>query len=196
MDKKGKGDFWAFFEDIERLKRVPRSGWWYYGIADPESVADHSFCVAFLSYLIATLINESTEVKLDVGKVMKMALIHELGESRIGDLQLEARRFLGEDHVRNAESRVVEEITSGLGELGSEIRELFVEYSKRETPEAKLVHVADKMELLFQASLYQKYGYRNLESIFWGQRNLLETFPHPLIEELLKIIQEKGPNDG
>lgn len=190
MKKEEVEGFLNFFEDIERLKRVPRSGWWYYGVISPESVADHSFAVVTLSYLLATVINESNTLrgKLDVFKIVKMAILHELGETRIGDLQLEARRFLGEEYVKMAELKVVQETTRGLGKLGEELRSIYKEFIEEKSPEAKLAHLVDKLELLVQASLYHKYGHRNLNSILEGQKRLIEKFPHPIVEMILEEI--------
>ncbi len=42
-----------FMVEADKLKRVDRTGWVELGIRDPESVADHSYSVAILSYLIA-----------------------------------------------------------------------------------------------------------------------------------------------
>jgi len=194
MEKREVRDFLNFLEDIERLKRVPRSGWWYYGITDPESVADHSFGVISLAYTLATLLNESgtLERELDLLKILKMAILHELGETRIGDLQLEARKFLGEEQVENAERKVVEEITKDLGKLGEEIRNVYQEFIERKSPEAKFVHLVDKLELLMQATLYRKYGHRNLDLIFNGQRNIGERFSHPIVDEILDEIRKLG----
>ena len=184
-----------FFEDVERLKRVPRSGWWYYGIVDPESVADHSFAVVFLTYILSNLINESEDLKIDTYRAVEMALLHELGECRLGDLQREARRFLGEEEVKEAERKVVGEITDGLGSVEDRIRDAYDEFLEGKTLEARLVHFVDKFELLIQALLYRKFGYRNLRSILDCQRGLLEKFQTPLLEEILREIT-KLSEDG
>jgi putative hydrolase of HD superfamily len=184
-----------FFEDVERLKRVPRSGWWYYGIVDPESVADHSFAVVFFTYLLCHLINESEDLKIDTHRAVEMALLHELGECRLGDLQREARRFLGEGEVEEAERSVVKEITEGLGSVGERVRDVYDEFLQGKTLEARLVHFVDKFELLMQALLYRKFGHRNLRSILDGQSDLLERFKSPLLEEILREIT-KLSEDG
>ena len=44
-----------YLYEVGQLKRVKRSGWWMAGIADPESVAEHSFRTALLGYILASL---------------------------------------------------------------------------------------------------------------------------------------------
>ncbi|MFN3621922.1 MAG: HD domain-containing protein, partial [Nitrososphaerales archaeon] len=64
-----------------RLKQIQRTGWkTKIHIVDAESVADHSFRVGLAAMLLSDLIG------LDTIKVVRMALIHDLAESVIGDL--------------------------------------------------------------------------------------------------------------
>src|SRR4051812_31134562 len=69
-----------FYGFLGKLKRLRRSGWVFKNIHDPESVADHSFAVAILTMVIAP------KFKVDQLNAIKMALIHDLGESVIGDI--------------------------------------------------------------------------------------------------------------
>ena len=66
-----------------KIKKVKRAGWVVKGIKSPESVAEHTYGVAFLCILLAK------EFKLNESKLMKMAFIHDLGESIIGEIILE-----------------------------------------------------------------------------------------------------------
>src|ERR1035437_6817797 len=71
-------DFYKYLDD---LKRTKRTGWLGKGISDSESVADHSLSVAALSMILAP------KLDVDRDKLIKMALIHDIGESIIGDVQ-------------------------------------------------------------------------------------------------------------
>lgn len=72
-----------FAHRIGRLKSTPRTGWLHRGIPpdQTESVADHSFRVAVLTWLA------SSEVEgLDRNRAIKLALLHDLAESITGDI--------------------------------------------------------------------------------------------------------------
>jgi len=178
-----------FLEEVERLKRVPRSGWQYYGVASPESVADHSFLVAFFSYILASLLKEEG-IEVDIEKILKMALFHELGETKLFDIQLEALRYLGERRVKEAEKKAVFEITKEIGKIGEEIRSIFDEFISRRSIEAEVVDVSDKLELLFQAYLYEKFGFSNAKAIFEEERTKEKVCSSDFFSSFLDAIKE------
>ena len=136
-----------------RLKKEHRRGWVIkVGIPDPESVADHSFRTA----LIAMLLGDSRG--LDTGKMMRMALIHDLGEAIIGDLTpLDTAKLETKKHD---ETEAIEEIFSTLPkQLREKYLHLWRELRDGSSEEAKLVSDADKLEMALQASEYEKEGY-------------------------------------
>ncbi len=136
-----------------RLKKEHRQGWAVkVGIPDPESVADHSFRTA----LIVMLLGDSRG--LDTGKMMRMALIHDLGEAIIGDLTpLDAAKI---ETKERDETEAIEEIFSSLPkQLGEKYLHLWRELRDGSSEEARLVSDADKLEMALQASEYEKEGY-------------------------------------
>ena len=63
------------------LKNVQRQGWIdKLSIQNPESVADHSYSMAMMAMIISDLENFDSE------KILKMTLLHDLAESKIGDI--------------------------------------------------------------------------------------------------------------
>ncbi len=160
MDQDGLIDF---IIDAGRLKRLPRTGWVESGVADPESVADHSFRVALITMIL------SDSQKLDTLKAVRMALLHDLAEGEIGDLTPTQK---GSDDLK---FRLKENETMGrlLNMLPSSIRAVYssawLEFSEGETPEARLVRDCDKLEMVIQASEYQDAG---------GDRGKLMRFWH------------------
>ena len=85
-------------DQIVALKLLPRVGWLQRGIANAESVAEHSFGLAALA-LIFTAADDS----VDRERVLAMALVHDVAEALIGDLPFSARRLIGEAVKRDAE---------------------------------------------------------------------------------------------
>lgn len=138
-------EFTEFMGHVGDLKKLKRTGWVNRGIQNPESVADHSFRVAIMALVLA---NKS---EVDQNKVIKMALIHDLAESLVGDLTpfdgiTPAEKFCLEEE---AFKKVCKGIDNGDGLLT-----LFQEYHERKTPEAQFVKKLDNLEMMFQAHEY------------------------------------------
>ena len=69
-----------FFKNALNLKTISRQGWIdKLSIEHPESVADHSYSMAIMGMVISDLDNYDSE------KMLKMILLHDLAESKIGD---------------------------------------------------------------------------------------------------------------
>jgi putative hydrolase of HD superfamily len=165
----------------EKLKRIIRTGWKLSGIELPESVADHSFGVVFLAMLLGDRLTLNTE------KMMKMALIHDIAESRLGDIHYESKIYLGENTVEKAEIKAARDI------LPDEYFELWDEYRKKETREAQIVSACDKLELYFQAVRYEKAGYTDLEHFWenpWNQKDF-----SPELVNLFEILRQLRHKD-
>jgi len=133
---------------VMNLKNVKRSGWINkFEITSPESVADHSYCVAFISMIIADL------EELDSKKILQMSLLHDLAESITGDFTPE-NRPMNKHHIEN---QIVTKILQNLPKcIRITYLNLWQEYIENKTIESALVHDVDKLELTCQAILYSK----------------------------------------
>jgi len=123
------------------LKLIPRSGWFKIGIKDPESVAEHSFRTALISFIIAYL-----ETK-DFDKACKaclLGLIHDLNEARTLDLHKLSRRYVEVDFD--------EVLREQLKMLPKELAEKIERLEELND----FVKDADKLELLLQAKEYSE----------------------------------------
>jgi putative hydrolase of HD superfamily len=81
----------SLLDSANDLKRLPRTGWLLAGIRQPESVADHAYATTLLAMLLADAINADyaiagLEEPLDVARVLRIALLHDLAESQLTDL--------------------------------------------------------------------------------------------------------------
>ncbi len=160
-----------FSEEIAGLKIVDRVGWKRRGICNPESVAEHSFCVAMLAMVLADIEG------LDVLKVLKMSLLHDLAETRLLDLDPEAKRYLDKKDRQKAEVRVMDEILKNLPRrIQTKYLQLWKEYEHRVTRESKLVRQVDSLEMLIQARQYEEYGYTGLEE-WWQNTYAFDRIP-------------------
>lgn len=121
------------------LKRIERTGYSYLGTGK-ENVAAHSFGVIFITYLLC----KNSSSKIDESKALKMALIHDFVEARTGDFNHVNKLYNQAD-----EKRAMKEAFSGLP-FEEEMINLFEEYRKNESLEAKIVHDADTLDLIIQ----------------------------------------------
>ena len=140
-----------FFQNVLLLKTIHRQGWKEnLQISYPESVADHSYSVSAMSMILADLGGLNTE------KIIKMAILHDLAESVIGDIT--------PNNIKNNEKKVKENqaMKKILINLPNRITKLYLEiwdeYQNNSSEEANLLHDIDKLEMAFQAKFYQKNG--------------------------------------
>jgi putative hydrolase of HD superfamily len=172
--------------EMMELKEVPRMGWVVRGVRDGESVADHSFGVALLTLLLGP------EEGIDVGKALKIAVVHDLAESVLGDIPTPAAKLMGEAGKEVAEEGILSRLLQG-HETKSEIEALWKEFRDRSTPEGRFVRAVDKLEMFLQAFQYEREGNRRLWR-FWTWEDNLRDLGFPVVEkafeELLKLREE------
>ncbi|MBI4258385.1 MAG: HD domain-containing protein [Thaumarchaeota archaeon] len=142
----------TFLRYAGALKKEIRRGWILkVNVRDAESVADHSWRTALLALIVAGYKG------LDVERAMGMALIHDVGESVIGDLTPEDA-----DAPRKGvlEDEAVQRILSTLPEVVKTVlSSLWEEYKAGASSEARLVRELDKVEMALQAEEYRLDGY-------------------------------------
>lgn len=107
-----------------------------------ESVAEHSWRIALMAMLIAPEFPEA-----DMDKVIRMCLIHDLGEAFTGDIP--AFDKTGEDTAREDDllARWVQTLPEATRE---EFTALLQEMNALETAEAKIYKALDKLEAVIQ----------------------------------------------
>ncbi len=127
-----------FFFEAGMLSKTPRSGFQFLGTGQ-QSVAEHSFRVAVIGFALAKLAGD-----VDVFKVVRMCLFHDLPETRTGDLN-----YVNKHYVEARESEAIRDLASTLP-FGEEIKELLTELKNNNTREAQLVHDADQLELILE----------------------------------------------
>src|SRR4029450_9938607 len=99
--------------ELQRLKLLDRTGWTLRGLANgTESVAAHSFGVATTAMLLGDEIrSRGTAVNLE--RVLRMALLHDWAETRIGDMPKTAVTYFGTEVRREAEVARFADIVAG-----------------------------------------------------------------------------------
>ena len=131
----------------ERLKLELRHSWLSDG--RQESVAEHSWQMA----LMALLIHRHLAVPVDIGRVLKMVLVHDLVEAEVGDVPYFET---GERKQAKAarERQAIVAIRDRLGgPAGQEVHDLWHEYEGRRTAEARFAGALDHLEVQAQHNL-------------------------------------------
>lgn len=148
----------SFYLLATRLKYKIRSGWdethWNVSKERLESVAEHIYgtCILALS------IDSEFETNLDIDKIIKMLVLHELGEVIIGDIT-PFDNITPEEKMKR-EHAAIKDV---LGDLvkNEEYFALLLEFDAKKTREAVFAHLCDKLEADIQAKVYQDMGCQN-----------------------------------
>jgi putative hydrolase of HD superfamily len=140
----------AFLIEAGHLKRTKRAGWWIAGVKDPESVAEHSYRVGVIAYVLALMEGA------DPNRAATLGLFHDLPECRLGDVPSVGKPFV---RLVAAEDVVTTQTERLPADVAGPIRELIGEFEAKETPEALCAKDADKIECLLQAREYIAQGH-------------------------------------
>ncbi len=152
--------------ELQRLKRLERTGWTLRGLPNgTESVAAHSFGVCTTAMLLADRVKASG-VAVNCERVLRLALVHDWAETRVGDMPRTGATYFTLDARRNAETRAFADIVAELGAAATDYKALFDEYEQRASIESRLVKAADVIDLLVQAYALQRAGAKGLDE-FW-----------------------------
>ncbi len=157
MEKRLKSTM-RFYLLATQLKYKIRSGWdgthWNVSKERIESIAEHIYgtCILALS------IESEFEIHLDIGKVIKMLVLHELGEVVIGDIT-PFDNVTPEEKMKK-EHEAIKEV---LGDLikKEEYFALLLEFDEKKTKESIFANHCDKLDADIQAKVYQDMGCQN-----------------------------------
>jgi putative hydrolase of HD superfamily len=135
-----------FLFEAGMLKRTPRSGFQFLGTG-AESVAEHIFRATYIGYALGKLAKG-----VNVDRMIKMCLFHDLPEARTGDLN-----YVNKKYVDANEKKAIDDLAQTLP-FGSEIRELVQEFNEGKTEEACLARDADQLEMILALKEYKDVG--------------------------------------
>ena len=164
-----------FLFEAGMLKRTPRSGFQFLG-SGAESVAEHIFRTTYVGYALGKI-----DKTVDVDKLIKMCLFHDLPEARTGDLNYVNKKYVVAD-----EKKAVRDLTETLP-FGYELLDIISEYEEGITPEALLAKDADQLEMILALKEYKDIGNRYAEEWLSFSLKRLRT---ETAKELAKVILE------
>ncbi len=174
----------------ERLKDTPRHC--TTSKRRTESVAEHSWRISLMAFLLKHEFKD-----LDIGRVVEMCLIHDLGECFTGDIPT----FVKTDSDRETEDSLLNQWVKTLpAELSEEMAALYQEMDAQETREARLYKSLDKLEALIQHNespidtwaeneyeLNQTYAFDTVAFSSW-----LTKLREAILEDTMKKIETES----
>lgn len=178
IKKKNYGKVTNLLFNFYDLEKLYRKGFKLDKVPDEncQTIAEH---VAAVSNLALVTILEY-DLKLDVNKVMQMIAVHEYGEIIIGDIT-PFDNITAEEKYQ-AEKEAFKDIVKELKE-NKYLYNLWEEFEKKETDEAKFAYDMDKLEAALNALRYMD----NLDNV--DKENLKNFYPFTL--DLLYFNESK-----
>jgi putative hydrolase of HD superfamily len=161
-----------FLREAERLKTVTRSGWTSTG--DPESVAEHTWRLCLMAMLLC-----GQERDVDLGRLLRMCLVHDLGEALGGDVPAPLQQA-GAPKAAQERADLLRLTAPLPPALRQEIVELWDEYEHAATAEARLAKGLDKLETILQHT--QGRNPADFDYAFNLAYGRQYTAGHPLLE--------------
>lgn len=169
--------------ELGMLRHLPRQ-WTRFNGMQTANLADHHFRVAWIALTIA-----AHEKNVDTEKILKMALVHDVAESRTNDVDYIARQYT----IRN-EELAINDIFDGTS-LQEEFLKLLHEYEKRESKESQIVKDADTLDVDFEI---QEQAANGVKIKDWLQHRDHVSKHHlftKTAKKLYKQIYESDPHD-
>lgn len=128
----------TFIRELDKLKGVERKTRPLH-LTRFENSAEHSWQLA----VMALSLSHYAEPSINVARVIKMLLLHDIGEIDVGDVIAYATEVIAQR--KQEELAAVKRICALLPDgIGASFVELWQEFEAAETPEAKFAHAMDR----------------------------------------------------
>jgi putative hydrolases of HD superfamily len=132
--------------EVLALKSLPRAGWRRAGVEEVESVAAHSWGVA---WLVLALCPEG----VDRGRALALAVLHDLAEVRVGDIT--PHDDVTPERKHELEQEALRELVAPFA-AAEELEQLWLELELASTAEGRFVRACDRLDMALQAQHYQE----------------------------------------
>lgn len=174
-------DLLNFLHFSERLKSVIRHSVTSANV--PESVAAHSWRLCLFAFALKDEFKD-----IDMDKVIKMCIIHDLGEAITGDIP----SFDKTDADSISEYELtIEKFSSFPAPVSTDFLELYIEMEKLETKEAKFYKALDKLEAVIQHNEADISSWTEFEK----ELNLTYGYDHVKEFDYLKRLRDEMKKD-
>lgn len=148
-----------------------------------ESVAEHSWMMTLMAYFM-----ENEFPNADMNKVIKMCIIHDLGEVFIDDIPTFDKN---EDDEKNESNLLMKWIATFPKKYESEMTSLFIEMKEQKTLEAKIYKAIDSLEALIQHDISDL----NTWTLYEREFNVTYADDRVQFSKYLKALREEIRSD-
>ncbi len=156
----------ALIRQADRLEAFPRAGFVLSRVPMPESVAAHAYGVCLTAMLLGEALAERPDPPaLDRALLLEMAILHDLSEAVTTDIPWPVKRFIGRQHVKEAEHRAAEHL---LAPVSPRLLAIVARYEAGSCLESRTVHAADRIQMMIKVLQYETAGLGDLRR-FWLQ---------------------------
>lgn len=134
----------AFLNEADRLKHVMRATTTVDGLR-PENSGEHSWHLALYALVLA----DQAGPGVDINRVIRMLLIHDLVEIDVGDVPIHSQngQAHGSVETQAAETKAADRIFGLLpDDLRTDLRTLWEEFEAAETPDARFAKSLDRVQ--------------------------------------------------
>jgi len=172
------------FRLVKRMLRVNGETRW-------ENDVEHSYQLAMLAWYIA----DARKLSLDIGLLVKYALIHDLVEVYAGDTYIysDSQDDIDSKHDREEEAR--KRLQKEFAEF-EELHRLIVQYEDRRDAESKFVYALDKIQPMLNIYLddgktWQEKGV-TLEMLVENKQDKVKISPEVkrYFDEFIRLLQD------
>ena len=174
-----------FYKEYIKLEQILRKGWLMCNVPAKrlESVADHTLQLIMLASVVTKELNFS----IDMNKLTEMLLIHDIGETIVGDIsEVEIDR-----NVKKAsEAEAVRALLNNLNPDNAKYYyDLWEEMESHSTELSKFAYLLDKIDAVIKASIYEReFALKGLFDEFSGLQKQKNTFQNSVLEDFFDFI--------
>lgn len=168
--------------EMSSLSKMPRIGWILAGVNDPESISDHCYETALFAYFLAKRIQQP----VDIGKILSMALFHEVGETRLSDLPRRAKPYV-KKFKKQGEKEILFDV---LGSFAADIGSILDEFEECTSLEARITEAAEELQIIFKSLIYAKENNGDM-SEYRLDVSRYDSLGIDIAEEISNIIESK-----
>ncbi len=177
-----------FLFEVGMLAHTPRSGFFYLG-SGAQSTSEHTTRTLYIGFVLAIM-----EGDVDMEKVLKLCLFHDLAEARVSDLN-----YVHQKYVERFEDKAIDDLAATV-EFGHEITAIFNEAKEKKTKESIVTKDADNLEWIL--SLKEQVDIGNARAETWlpsAIKRLKTKSAQQLAETIMKTKSDEwwfNPDDN
>lgn len=170
-----------FIHEIGSLRLLHRT-WRQFFLPHVANVSEHTFRVIWIALFLAKKENVT-----DTKKVIEMALVHDIVESRTNDVNYLSRQFVTRD-----EKSAIDEMLSDTAI--ADFKQIFLEYRKMDSIEAKVVKDADNLDVDFEINEHISMGNCGTAKFKQLRKAVYNRLHTRSAKEFWKSLRESDPH--